>query len=127
MDLSVAELKQQIDTEYKAAKLGLVGLSSGTSRHTVITAKMERMNETREKLQTLVGDSAIGIIANVIDSIPDKLSRNDILSIIRNELHNTMETEYLIDQITDMWETQDMIIERFGSDIATIIMSTPSL
>ena len=67
MDLSVAELKQQIDTEYKAAKLGLVGLSSGTSRHTVITAKMERMNETREKLQTLVGDSAIGIIANVID------------------------------------------------------------
>ena len=33
MDLSVAELKQQIDTEYKAAKLGLVGLSSGTSSH----------------------------------------------------------------------------------------------
>ena len=96
-------------------------------RHTVITAKMERMNETREKLQTLVGDSAIGIIANVINSIPDKLSRNDILPIIRNELHNTMETEHLIDRITDMWETQDMIIERFGSDIATIIMSAPSL
>ena len=127
MGLSVAELKQQIDDEYRAAKLGLVGLSSGTSRHTVITAKMEQMNETHEKLQTLVGDSAIGIIANVIDSIPDKLSRNDILSIIRSELHNTMETEHLIDSITDMWETQDIIIQRFGSDIATIIMGAPSL
>ena len=52
----VARLKQQIATEYLAAKQGLSGLAAGTAQHRFITHRMERMCICHNKLQELVGE-----------------------------------------------------------------------
>lgn len=52
----VAHLLAQISAEYEAAKLGLSGLSSGSSRHDIITARMERMCHLHQHLQRLIGE-----------------------------------------------------------------------
>ncbi len=40
----VARLREQLATEYQAAKQGLSGLASGTAQHRFITHRMERMS-----------------------------------------------------------------------------------
>ncbi len=59
----VARLLAQINAEYEAAQRGLSGLACGTSRHDFITARMERMGQLHNQLQSLVGDMAIVMIA----------------------------------------------------------------
>ncbi|GCE11200.1 hypothetical protein [Tengunoibacter tsumagoiensis] len=59
----VARLLAQISAEYEAAQRGLTGLSYGTSQHDFITARMEKMGQLHNQLQSLVGDVAIAMIA----------------------------------------------------------------
>lgn len=65
----VAYLRKRILGEHQAAMLGLTGLSSGTSQHDFITAKMENMRKCQEQLNTLVGEQeATKIVAEVLEN-----------------------------------------------------------
>jgi hypothetical protein len=65
----VARLLAQISAEYEAAKLGLTGLAYGTSQHEFITARMEHMSQLHSQLQSIVGDDAIALIADQLNSV----------------------------------------------------------
>ncbi|MBO0793047.1 MAG: hypothetical protein J2P36_19155 [Ktedonobacteraceae bacterium] len=60
----VARLLSQISDEYEAAQRGLNGLAYGVSQHEFITARMENMGQIHNRLQSLVGDAAIAMIAD---------------------------------------------------------------
>ncbi len=64
-------LLTQIEAEYQAGKLGLSGLSEGTSRHEVIERRMTRIGELHSQLHTLVGDEATMLIAHALDASPE--------------------------------------------------------
>jgi len=64
----VAQLLSQISEEYEAAQRGLSGLSSGSSRHDFITARMENMGRIHTQLHSIVGDAAIAMIADQLNS-----------------------------------------------------------
>ncbi len=63
----VARLLSQISAEYEAAQCGLSGLAYGTAQHEFITARMETMGQIHTQLQTIVGDAAIGMIADQLN------------------------------------------------------------
>ena len=67
----VARLLAQIGMEYEAAQRGLTGLASGTSNHQFITARMERISDLHSSLQVLVGETAIALLAEQLESMPD--------------------------------------------------------
>jgi hypothetical protein len=63
----VAKIRQQIQTEYEAAKQGLSGLSSGTARHAFIAAHYEHLGILHEQLAELIGaNEAVAVIAHTI-------------------------------------------------------------
>jgi hypothetical protein len=65
----VARLLSQITAEYEAAQRGLTGLAYGTSQHEFITTRMENMGQLHSELQTIVGDSAIALIADALNDV----------------------------------------------------------
>lgn len=65
----VANLLSQISAEYEAAQRGLSGLSYGMSQHDFITAKMEHMGQLHNQLQSIVGDAAIAMIADQLNTL----------------------------------------------------------
>ena len=65
----VARLLAQISAEYEAAQRGLTGLAYGTSKHDFITARMENMGQLHSELQSIVGDAAIALIADTLNSL----------------------------------------------------------
>ena len=68
MASEVARLRAQIAAEYEAASRGLCGLASGTARHAVINARMERMSECVSKLAALVGvEQAAAMLAETLE------------------------------------------------------------
>ena len=64
----VARLLSQISAEYEAAQRGLMGLTYGMSQHDFITARMENMGQIHSQLQLLVGDTAIAMIADQLNT-----------------------------------------------------------
>ena len=64
----VARLLSQITAEYEAAQRGLTGLAYGTSQHEFISARMEHMGQLHDELQTIVGDSAMALIVDALNS-----------------------------------------------------------
>ena len=122
----VSRLRQQIAAEYMAAKLGLQGLNAGTARHEFITARQERIGALHEELQDLVGDEAIALVVETLTDLPDAPTRSDVLTVLRHELGNSEETEHLCDHLQEMWETIDMLRDRFGVEQAQKIMLAPS-
>ena len=64
----VARLLSQISVEYEAAQRGLMGLSYGTSQHDFITARMENIGQIHSQLRSLVGDTAIAMIADQLNT-----------------------------------------------------------
>lgn len=62
----VACLLEQISAEYQAAQQGMSGFAYGTSRHDFITARMEHLGQLHSELQSLVGESAIALIVDVL-------------------------------------------------------------
>jgi hypothetical protein len=122
----VARIRESIAVSYMAAQWGLSGLASGTSRHRFITARMERMEEGHKELQTLVGDQAIILVAETLNSLPEKPTRYHIEEVLRHELGNTEDTALLLDSLKYAWETLDLLIERFGGEDAHKILTASS-
>ncbi|MDQ2906292.1 MAG: hypothetical protein ABI456_21825 [Ktedonobacteraceae bacterium] len=61
----VAQLRNQIEAEYIAARRGLEGLAA-VARHEYISARMENMDRYHRQLVGLVGEErAIQIVAQV--------------------------------------------------------------
>ena len=69
----VARVLRQIREEHESAYLGLEGLAYGTSQHDFITQKMENISRWHDELKGLVGDRAMGLIAEQLDSLPDAM------------------------------------------------------
>ena len=67
----VTRILTQIREEYEAAQRGFTGLAYGTSQHAFITARMEHMSELQSQLLDLVGDAAIPMVAEQLNSSSD--------------------------------------------------------
>jgi hypothetical protein len=63
----VARVLQQITDEYTSAKLGLTGYAQ-VSEHEFITKRMENIGQLHTELQTLVGDDAMAMIADTLNT-----------------------------------------------------------
>jgi len=128
MRSEVARMRQQVAAEYLSAKLGLSGLAYGTSRHRFITARMEQMGETLESLSQVVGskDEAMQIIAETLQEVPEKATRHEIVSVLQHELGESEATQHLLDYIKEMWETIDLLRERFGPEATHKIIEAPT-
>ena len=51
----VAQLRQKITEEYEAMKRGLTGLSSGSTKHAFIDARMKRVDSYYDQLTQYMG------------------------------------------------------------------------
>ena len=107
----VAQLRQQLASEYLAAQLGLSGLAAGTSRHQVITARTERISWLHHQLEELIGNRAIVLVAQTLQDVPEQATRQDILHLLLHTLGDTEEPPHLLDYTQEMWET---IVRRIG-------------
>ena len=121
----VAHIREEIALLYMSAQLGLTGLAHGTPKHSFITARMERIEEGRQELETVVGEKATAMVAETLSCISEKPTRNDIEKVIKYELGDTEETALLLDYVRDMWETVELLIEKFGSADAHKILNAP--
>ena len=65
----VARLLSKITAEYGAAQRGLTGLAYGIAQHEFISARMENMGQLHSELQTIVGDSAMTMIVDALNSV----------------------------------------------------------
>ena len=65
----VARLLAQISAEYEAAQRGLGGFAHGSSKHEFISARMEHMGRLHRQLQSIVGESAIALIADTLGKV----------------------------------------------------------
>jgi hypothetical protein len=66
----VARILEQISLEYEAAYRGMYGYAAGAAKHQFITARMENMGNLHSKLQEIVGDSAIEMVAETLNKLP---------------------------------------------------------
>ncbi len=74
-----------------------------------------------------VGDEALALAVLVKGDVSDALTRSDILAVLRCGLSTSLETELLCDHLQEMWETIDLLTERFGRDLAHKMVLAPSL
>jgi hypothetical protein len=65
----VARLLAQISDEYEAAQRGMSSFAYGSSKHEFITARMEHMGRLHVQLQSIVGESAIALIADTLNKV----------------------------------------------------------
>jgi hypothetical protein len=111
----VARIKQEIALAYQSVQWGLTGLAYGTARHDFLVARQERIAVLHEDLRQVIGEQdAIKLVAETLDNVPATATRQDVLAVVRYELGDSQETEILIDWILDMWETIDLLMQRFG-------------
>ena len=123
----VARMRQQIASEYLSAQLGLSGFAEGTSRHSFITSKMERMGQSFESLSELVGskEQAIQILVDTLQEVPEQVTRQGILQVLLHELGDSEATQQTLDYIRDLWETHDLLVKRFGPEATRKIIEAP--
>lgn len=121
----VARLKQEIEVTYLAGKMGLMGLTSGIAKHAFIEQRTERLGTLHHELQKLVGEQAIIMLADTIASLPEQVTRYEVLRVLHHELSPNQETSYLTHRITEAWETLDLLIKQFGEEIAHKIIHAP--
>ena len=107
----VAALREQIAAEHTAAKLGLYGLNSGTPHHSFITARQANIGVLHEKLQDIVGDGAIVLVAETLDAVPDTPTRSDVLATLRHVFSNPEEIEPLCNALQEAWQAVDLLKE----------------
>jgi hypothetical protein len=124
----VAHIREQIAAEYLAAQWGLSGLAYGTAHHTFITVRMENMERNREALADIVGNEQTSVLfVETLTSLPEMPERSAILRVLRHFLGNAEATEHLIDYVQEMWETIDLLIQRFGSEDAQKMIHAPGI
>ena len=66
----VARILEQISLEYEAAYRSMYGFAAGSAKHEFITARMENMGNLHSKLQEIVGESAIEMVAEALNKLP---------------------------------------------------------
>lgn len=67
----VAQLLENIRLSYESAYLALHG-SAIVGKHEFITKKLENMQQDHEKLRTIVGDDAIRLVAETLETIGEE-------------------------------------------------------
>ncbi len=67
----VARLLNQIREEYEAAMRGLSGPTQGTTQHAFITTRMENMGRLQTQLDELIGDNAIALVVQTLETVQD--------------------------------------------------------
>jgi len=67
----VARILNQIRDEYEAALRGTKSFASGNAKHSFITTRMENMGKLQTELDELIGDNAIALVVQVLESAPD--------------------------------------------------------
>ena len=122
----VTQLRQQIAAEYMAAQWGLSGLAQGTARHQVIALRMERMEAGHQALRNIVGETAMALIAETLEAIPEQPTRVHVREMLQQELGESEETAQMLDGIDDLWDTVDQLQARFGAEGARKIVSARS-
>jgi hypothetical protein len=58
----IALLREQIETQLVAMRRGLSGLSSGSTRHAFITARMEHIEACQSRLADELGENAADLL-----------------------------------------------------------------
>ena len=114
----IAQIRETIAREYMAAKWGLTGFAQGRAQHAFISARMERIEQGRKALEAHVGGKAMTLVAEVLEAIPEEPTRHHIQAMLRHEFGDTADTEYLLGDLKDVWETFDLLIELFGIEYA---------
>jgi hypothetical protein len=66
----VTQLLATIESEYVAAQRGLTGFAE-SAKHAAITARMEHIGRLHEDLRAIVGDDAIRMITERLETVPD--------------------------------------------------------
>jgi hypothetical protein len=66
----VARILAQIEAEYRSAQSGLTGLAE-TAKHAFITARMEQIHHLQSHLQTMVGEDAIRLVVEQLETLPE--------------------------------------------------------
>ena len=54
--------------------------------------------------------------------LPDQPLRHTVVILLRQTLEQAVETEHLIDWVEDLWETIDILVQRFGEAEANKII-----
>jgi hypothetical protein len=121
----VERIRAMIAREYMVAKWGLTELVQGTTKYALIKACMERIEEGRKALEALVGDQAMYLVIETIESIPEEPTREHIQEMLRHQFGKTADTEYLINDLKDLWETSDLLTELFGGETAQKLINAP--
>lgn len=65
----VARLLAEIRAEYEAAQNGLHGFAYGEAQHKFITARMNNIGQKHTQLREVVGDQAMGLIAETLEDL----------------------------------------------------------
>jgi len=124
----IAQIRETIARNYMAAKWGLIGFAQGTAKHAFISARMERIEEGRKALEAHVGGEAIALVVETLDTVPEEPTRNHIQEMLRHEFGSTADTEHLLDDLNDVWETFDLLIACFGmEDAQKMINAAPHI
>ena len=121
----VARIRDQITKEQIAAKLGLQGLAAGMGRHDFISARQERVAVFHEQLHHLVGEQAIALVTETLDSVSETATRPDVLAVLQYELGDNEETAILCNHLQEVWKAVDILKERFGDEPACKIILAP--
>ena len=119
----IVQIRENIAKEDMAAKWGLTGFAQGTTKHAFISARME---ESRKALEAHVGGEAIAQVAEILETVPEEPTRHHIQEMLRYEFGNTEDTQYLLDDLKDVWETFDLLIELFGVEDARKMINAAS-
>jgi len=65
----VAQILAQISAEYQAAQRGMGDFAYGAAKHEFISARMAHMGRLHVELQSIVGESAIAMIADTLSKV----------------------------------------------------------
>ena len=77
------------------------------------------------QLQELVGDQAIALVAETLQEVPERATRQDILHVLLHELGDAEATQHLLDYAQDMWTTIDLLTKHFGPEATRKIIEAP--
>ena len=99
-------------------QLGRCKLCKGRAQDAFISARMERIEQGRKALEAHVAGKAMTLVAEVLEAVPEEPTRHHIQAMLRHEFGDTADTEYLLGDLKDVWETFDLLIELFGIEYA---------
>jgi RPA family protein len=67
----ITRLLATIESEYVASQHGLTGFAE-SAKHAAITARMEHIGQLHEDLRAIVGDEAMRLIAERLETVSEK-------------------------------------------------------